>query len=320
MKGRIIEIDFIKGVVIFLMVFGHITFIGSYKEHLELLKSYIYTFHMPVFLVISGYFATNYFSGFRENMKKITRRIFIPYLIFGGLYIISLFIAQNVGFSVTNKIENLDAVILIKSLLTNPIGAYWYLHTLSIFLFTVVLVRWLSKDNTLNFIILLLAFVIFIPELNIGVKLTSLVFLFLGILASVTGFRLVGNFWAIILVIFIFSYYRLDVTSNLFTHAVLVFGVMSSIIFIASKMNGMIVTKLFTFVGRNTLAVLVLHTFVINLFKIPSNLFLRIEPTGILYTLITSVAGTFLPIFATIVFDKLKISPFLFGKNNIYNK
>ena len=49
---RIEEIDFIKCVLILLMVTFHLVYIGNTYP---LAKSFVYTFHMPCFLVLSGY-------------------------------------------------------------------------------------------------------------------------------------------------------------------------------------------------------------------------------------------------------------------------
>ena len=48
---RIEEIDFIKCVLILLMVTFHLVYIGNTYP---LAKSFVYTFHMPCFLVLSG--------------------------------------------------------------------------------------------------------------------------------------------------------------------------------------------------------------------------------------------------------------------------
>ena len=67
----------IKGILIFLVVFGH--FIEVYKERFYDLYIFFYSFHMPLFIFISGYFAK------RANMKKIINLV-LTYLIFQTLY------------------------------------------------------------------------------------------------------------------------------------------------------------------------------------------------------------------------------------------
>jgi fucose 4-O-acetylase-like acetyltransferase len=85
MKTREAYYDNAKFILIFLMVFGH--FIQSYIEENKFifsLYSTIYLFHMPAFILISGYFA----KGFRKKgyLLKIAKKLILPYLIFQGIY------------------------------------------------------------------------------------------------------------------------------------------------------------------------------------------------------------------------------------------
>ncbi len=73
--------DNAKFLLIFLVVFGHI--IRSYihdNDALLHIYKFIYTFHMPAFILISGYFA----KGFNRHgyVKKIAWKLIVPYLIF----------------------------------------------------------------------------------------------------------------------------------------------------------------------------------------------------------------------------------------------
>lgn len=51
-KKRIEELDFLKALFILLMITFHLAYIGDGYPYL---KSFVYTFHMPGFLIISGY-------------------------------------------------------------------------------------------------------------------------------------------------------------------------------------------------------------------------------------------------------------------------
>lgn len=52
MKQRVEEIDFLKCIFILLMIVFHLRYIGDTYPYA---KSLVYTFHMPAFLIISGY-------------------------------------------------------------------------------------------------------------------------------------------------------------------------------------------------------------------------------------------------------------------------
>ncbi|PAE25818.1 acyltransferase family protein [Bacillus sp. 7894-2] len=75
--GRDIKSDNIKGILIFFVVLGHI--IGASKEGLENIVNFIYSFHMPAFIFISGYFSKN------PNVRKIIN-LSLLYLIFQSFY------------------------------------------------------------------------------------------------------------------------------------------------------------------------------------------------------------------------------------------
>ncbi len=48
------------------------------------LYKFIYTFHMPAFILVSGYFAKNFKR--KGYVKKLAVKLIIPYLIFQGIY------------------------------------------------------------------------------------------------------------------------------------------------------------------------------------------------------------------------------------------
>lgn len=78
---RIDEIDFIKGVLILLMVLFHLTYF-TYKH--ENLTTWIYCFHMSGFLFLSGYLQR------KNNIVKAIKKILIPYIIVESVYLIGL--------------------------------------------------------------------------------------------------------------------------------------------------------------------------------------------------------------------------------------
>lgn len=85
MKTRDAYFDNAKFLLIFFVVFGHL--IQSYiyaDKWAYALYTTIFTFHMPAFIVISGYFA----KGFRKKgyIKKVTKKLILPYLIFQIIY------------------------------------------------------------------------------------------------------------------------------------------------------------------------------------------------------------------------------------------
>lgn len=74
MNNRFPYLDILKGLGIFFVVFGHIT-------HINILREYIWSFHMPLFFFISG-FLHNSNSYFKEFLKKKIKSLYIPYILF----------------------------------------------------------------------------------------------------------------------------------------------------------------------------------------------------------------------------------------------
>ncbi len=79
--------DNAKFLLIFLVVFGHFIqpFINEHK-FIMTIYHFVYSFHMPAFILVSGYFA----KGFKKEgyIKKTAIKLLIPYLIFQLLYTI----------------------------------------------------------------------------------------------------------------------------------------------------------------------------------------------------------------------------------------
>src|SRR5699024_11233596 len=82
----------LKGILIFLVVFGH--FLEIYKKECYELFVFIYAFHMPVFIFISGYFAK------RMNKSKIINLILL-YLIYQTFFNVILFLNDDNPFQFT---------------------------------------------------------------------------------------------------------------------------------------------------------------------------------------------------------------------------
>jgi fucose 4-O-acetylase-like acetyltransferase len=78
--------DSLKFILIFLVVLGHVMEYEIYENHLRLtVFSFIYTFHMPLFIFISGYFSKNLTW---EKYKKSFASLALTYVVFQIYYLI----------------------------------------------------------------------------------------------------------------------------------------------------------------------------------------------------------------------------------------
>ncbi len=94
MKQRDYYFDNAKFILIFFVVFGHL--IQSFIQESEMvytLYKVIYTFHMPAFILVSGFFARGFYD--KGYIKKIAKKLIIPYLIFQLVYSIFYYFLYN---------------------------------------------------------------------------------------------------------------------------------------------------------------------------------------------------------------------------------
>lgn len=92
---RIAELDYAKGIGIFLVVLGH-TILLQETAFIEgqFIARWIYSFHMPLFFIISG-IALGLKSSFHCNISNVTKRLLIPYIERSLLYTVLLIIRNK---------------------------------------------------------------------------------------------------------------------------------------------------------------------------------------------------------------------------------
>ncbi|MFW3590299.1 acyltransferase family protein [Staphylococcus caprae] len=125
-KDRDYFFDNARAVLIFLVVFGHLLQPYTTEDkYLSALYLLIYSFHMPTFLFISGYFAKNLDKP--HYLEKIAKKLLVPYVIFFAFF--------SIYYYLTGKE---DAIQLDPF---NPVFALWFLLTLFFFHVVLVIVR-----------------------------------------------------------------------------------------------------------------------------------------------------------------------------------
>ncbi|WP_455497031.1 acyltransferase family protein [Coprobacter sp.] len=87
-EQRVAFIDFLKGVCIFLVVWGHsIQYLSSsgYDFWNNRIFIFIYSFHMPLFMMLSGLFFIRSMSlPFGVVLKKRFFQLILPSIVWGG--------------------------------------------------------------------------------------------------------------------------------------------------------------------------------------------------------------------------------------------
>ena len=140
-KERNIYVDVIKGIAIILVVIGHCIQFGSGRACLESedffndpLFKFIYSFHMPLFMLVSGYlFANTIKRDTNEIIKRKAGTILLPLI---SWHTVALFINLLLG-------QNYTLSILFLSYF----HALWFLRALFFCCMVVLLMNRVFKDN-----------------------------------------------------------------------------------------------------------------------------------------------------------------------------
>lgn len=131
--NRLVYVDIAKGIAIILVVIGHILQFNLSGTSKNILFNWIYAFHMPVFMMLSGYVSAykadqiSLSSSFKQVRKKFSQLI-IPFLIWG-----SIIMPMIKNYSIYDWGEN------FVNLINSPhIGAWFLLSLFFIHLYFII--------------------------------------------------------------------------------------------------------------------------------------------------------------------------------------
>ena len=120
--ARIEELDYLKGILITLVVLFHLTYFAT---EYTLAKQFVYTYHMPAFLVISGWLMN--IEAPLPRFGRMITKILLPYIVFESGYIVISALKM-----VAVSIPELNVSTFLYHFFISPVGPYWFLHTLII--------------------------------------------------------------------------------------------------------------------------------------------------------------------------------------------
>jgi len=122
MKERDTNIDFIRAILILLMILIHIVSFGNAYPQL---KAGILSFMMPTFLIITGYLVNIEKNG--RQMGKYLMCLALPYVIMvTGFSVLSYFMPVRDG------ITELSLAQIGEKIFVTSIGPYWFIQTMMI--------------------------------------------------------------------------------------------------------------------------------------------------------------------------------------------
>ncbi len=280
-SNRVQYIDVARGIAIILMIVGHALNPG-------LARNIIFSFHMPLFIVLSGFFYKD--RSFKEEFKTLFFKLFIPTAI--AIFILCMIQdVPHLGFY-KSYIEALKSIAIGWSyqarIQFSSIRIYelWFVYSLITVRLLFFINKKIVKDNELLlfFIILLETYLGFILGIkgyylawSFDISLACMLFYYVGYLLNKYKLldRILSDYWLLIilLALWIAGFYNTPIELairrynwGLFSYLIAISGSL-----IVLKLSQLIdkyseyISYFFSWCGKNSLYVLIGHYFEMNL-------------------------------------------------------
>lgn len=324
MNDRLLELDFLKGVMMILVVMFHLVILDvTYPT----LRAAVYTFHVPIFMLISGYLSRvdKTLKVFRKGLFKLL----LPYVIFETIYILMLYFGGTFMHS-TNSVDSFTFNGVLLRLAAYPLGAYWYLHALIICSSVYYLVcHFLNVNQITKLLIvgLILYSICYVIERVGWAPITSgggfvwesILYYLLGIYISnleVSFEKVIPPSWLAIvplMLLFMFpdNFHRGTLAGISITLLVMSF-LMWVFIYVWKPAK-----DLLCYVGRNSLIIFVFSPIFTSFtkFAVP---FFGFDPTIIIFTIVATCFIIMCSLQSAHLLDRWHLSKYLFGKEKVY--
>lgn len=323
-RRREIWIDIAKGIGIIAVVAGHTGF--------DFFHHYFFWFHMPLFFILSGYLykPVNNRPSLISWIKRRTKQLLIPYISFGLLISLLIYMGNgNHSLLINNILNLLYSGQQVKLIFT----VFWFILTLYITQLLFALLNYYFKDKTLLIIVFLCycaaQFISHMPLIslpwNADVALISIAYYSIGFYSKKFFPRYINNLYLFISLFIImgilaladrlgFIYYVLDMKAKLYTHPILdVIIPVATVILICQVsywLSRFPVSRFFLILGTSSLTIMYLHRPLNMLFKhyFESSFIYQ----GTLSVLTAIIIGLFLSLTIALLFEKNKYTGKLF--------
>lgn len=325
-RKREVWIDYTKVLACILVVIGHLLQ-GLNKANIEwndtlyeYINMFIYLFHMPLFMCLSGYLykKTSNIENIKDYKKFVLKKLVnlgVPYISFYLLYVMI-----NMLFS--SSVNTQMGINEVFSIFTKPIAPFWFLYALFfIFLLIPILEKiWLKNIN----MVLLTTIVLYIFNIFIktNVYVIDIVFqysfyFYLGVFIynqNIKKAKMRFNVINIIIYILlsILFYYLTSKSSNLllcfYNYFMGIYGVIISL-FVFKSIN-LEKSTIWNFLSRYTFQIYLTHTIFTAGARI---ILLKLSITNFYIHLLTGLtAGIIGPIFLAFILNKIKYGNIVF--------
>ena len=302
---RIKEIDFLKGILILLVISFHLVWFEQLHPDI---KQVVYSFHMPGFLLISGYLMN--ISKEPKDFLKTLLWLAVPYVVMesGYIYMASI-------LPINEHIPFLTPWVYLKHLLLHPLGPYWYLHAIIIcgalyyFIYNNV-----ERGMATRFILIGIAYCVFAHGFGILSFSSSLYFL-AGAVLRQSGTNFLAFFLPTRLSVIVFALlacFSENPNQASLNGALITFFAISSLLSIYRHLPERLHQALL-FLGRNSLMLYVFSPIFTVLCKqfVP---YLKFDPTGLLFLAVSLAFCVMGSLLIARLMDLVGISRFFFGR------
>lgn len=274
---RIDEMDYLKCIMIVLMISFHLAyFSATYPYGHEV----VYSFHMPVFLLLSGYL-----MNILKEPRQFLAMIFwfaVPYLVMeSGYTVLASMLPIN------EHIDNLTPAVFAEKLFLHPLGPYWFLQTLILCELTCYSLFRIGRLSPVSRYILMVLVFALLAHLHI-MSLSKSFYFLAGVIIrqSSLTFQQVfrPSWWAIPALVALWAF-PANLVSNSIAGVLIVYLVISLCLAVYPHITGKLREGML-FIGRNTLPIFLFSPIFTFLCK-PLVPILAFDPTALLFLVLS---------------------------------
>ncbi|MDU1413997.1 MAG: acyltransferase [Clostridium sp.] len=198
-NDRLYEITILNVIAILLVVLGHsgciyagkwsYVVVNNSSEILKYITNFIYSFHMPLFVFVSGYLfsygkSKDKYKSLKEFCVKKFKRLIIPYIIVGSFFMIPIQMIFEIDNISTPYMSRIFSEIFLGK---TPRHLWFLLMLFNLFIIFYLLENIFKKNKVyINFIVLFLLSVIAVKIPNfyqVSGSIQYMLFFYLGYVA-----------------------------------------------------------------------------------------------------------------------------------------
>jgi hypothetical protein len=277
--ARIEELDYLKGILITLVVLFHLTYFAT---EYTLTKQFVYTFHMPAFLVISGWLMN--IEAPLPRFGRMITKILLPYIVFESGYIVISALKM-----VAVSIPELNVSTFLYHFFISPVGPYWFLHTLIICAVVYKLWHTIFASSTSKQAIAMVLTIWVLAQYVHIISFASGCFFIAGAVLRRTNIHITNvlspNILALIALAVLYTNPAFFVEESL--SGIAIVYVMMSVMLLANNLSPHFLRSKVCYIGERTLPIYLyspLFTFLFKAFK----LYFSFDPTRLVFAIVAT--------------------------------